>query len=335
MYARRITGAATMISGSVCLFWAHLVYCTRAVELLAEDQCALMQLHRHVKSRKHEVFKACDEVVTVKGYQKPMPAVGYGTAGRSGPELINGTKTYLALGGRLIDTAEAYMNLGDVGVAIRESGIPRKDIWITAKVMVRAKHNFSDVVKTVDEALKELSVDYIDLMLLHGPAGPSIEFFTALLAAKAAGKIRNAGVSNFNQELLEKVISVTGEVPAVNQIEFHPWVHQSTKDLVKWMHRQRIAVTGYDVLGGFGAEWPDAVVALADRYQVSESQLLIRWALDKGVAPLFSSITKEHIEEDLNCSGLQRLSAEDTHYLESSKRPDDWTEYAGNSTMPH
>mmetsp|Transcript_82213 Transcript_82213/g.150427 ORF Transcript_82213/g.150427 Transcript_82213/m.150427 type:complete len:341 (-) Transcript_82213:195-1217(-) len=337
--SRHLAPAATMIFGSVWLLTTHALLPAHGAEVFPEDHCALMQLYHNVRSRTFEPFKACDEVVPVTGSQKPMPAVGFGTCCRDaaiGPPLIESTKIYLASGGRLIDTAESYGNQPDLAVAIQESGIPREDIWITSKVKVREKHNFSDVIKSVDDSLKDLDVDYIDLMLLHGPAEPRTEFFSALLAAKAAGKIRNAGVSNFNQTQLEELVNVTGEAPAVNQIEFHPWVTEWTKDLVKWMHERGIAVTAYDVLGSgsMSTAQSDAVAALAAKYHVTDAQVLIRWALDKGVAPLFGATSQEHIQEDLNCSGLQHLSAEDTVYLESSERPDTWTEFNGE-TVPH
>lgn len=329
-----------MILVSILVVSSHIAHAAQGVEVLPDDHCALMQLHQKVRSRYDEPFIACEEVVPVTGSQKPMPAVGFGTCCREsaiGPPLIQSTKIYLASGGRLIDTAESYANQPDLAVAIRESGIPREEIWITSKVKVRDKHNFSDVIKSVDDSLKDLEVDYVDLMLLHGPREPRTEFFSALLEAKAAGKIRNAGVSNFNQEQIEELVNITGEAPAVNQIEFHPWSTEWTKDFVKWMQGQGIAVTAYDVLGAGALHQAqnDAVAALANKYHVTNSQVLIRWALDRGVAPLFGATSKEHIQEDLNCSGVQRLSAEDTLYLESSERPDNWMEYVTNESVPH
>mmetsp|Transcript_40963 Transcript_40963/g.72031 ORF Transcript_40963/g.72031 Transcript_40963/m.72031 type:complete len:345 (-) Transcript_40963:28-1062(-) len=331
--SRRLTVVAVLLGNSWSFSILLIISSTDAVEEPAGDDCSLMQVQHHrTKAGARELFQACSKVVPVTGSQRPMPALGFGTCcrdGASGQPLIDSTKIWLSSGGRLVDTAEAYENQPDIAVAIRDSGVPREEIWITSKVNTHDKRSRSDVVASIDRSLQELGVDYIDLMLLHDPlgAGPPAELFRGLLEAKKSGRIRNAGVSNYNQTLVEELVSATGEAPAVNQIEFHPWSAQWTKNFVKWMQGRGIAVTAYSVLGGKKVQaQDDAVAALADKYKVTNAQVLVQWALDKGVAPLVGASSQEHIWEDLNCSGLQHLSEVDALYLEISERPENFQE---------
>lgn len=309
----------------------------QAVEVLPEDHCTLMQVKHHVNARARREFIACNETIPVKGSSKPMPAVGFGTCCRNtstGQPIIDSTKIWLASGGRLIDTAQSYNNHQDIAVAIRESGVPREEIWVTDKVRPVDLDNplnvitADDVIQIVDQSLKELELDYVDLMLLHWPndfpPNSNVGLWQGLLNAKKAGKVLNVGVSNYNQADIEELVNATGEAPAVNQIEFQPWSDQSAKDLVNWLQGQGIAVTAYNVLGGaVGNAQGQALDAIAEKYQITNAQVSVRWALEKGVAPLVGATSQEHIQEDLNCS-VPDLSAEDISFLENAEKPPTW-----------
>lgn len=302
------------------------------IALASEDQCSFMQLpHRldAVVREPREAFEACAEVVPVKGSPKPMPAVGFGTCcreGAHGSAIIESAKIYLASGGRLIDTAHRYSNHRELGFAIRTSGLPREDIWVTDKVNPEKVRTRNDVVKAVDEALSELGLDYVDLMLLHWPDGaaPNVELWEGMLMVRRSGRALNVGVSNYDQAQIEELKNATGEAPAVNQIEYHPWVDQETKDLVKWLKEQEIAITAYNVLGNVAKAQADAITAVAMKYKTTNAQVMIRWVLDHGAAPLAGATSRPHIRSDLNCSVPPHLSEADSYFLENSPKPSNW-----------
>lgn len=263
------------------------------------------------------------------GSERPMPANGFGTCCRAaaqGPKLIESAKAFLALGGRHIDTAQRYRNHQDLKVAIRESGVPREELWLTSKVKVPTLKDGETwtlgeegVLKAVKETLSELGVSYIDLMLLHHPA-PTLEERVAewrgLLAAKSAGLARNIGVSNYDQEQIEGLISATGVAPSVNQISYHPRVGEQGHALVRWCQSQGVAITAYASLRNLVGKEKAAQVASAR--QASASAVLLRWALDRGVAVIPGATSAEHIQENfLGTNRLEPLTAEEARMLET------------------
>ncbi|CAJ1420727.1 unnamed protein product [Effrenium voratum] len=234
------------------------------------------------------------EGLRVAGSEKLMPRIGYGTCCRPtsrGEPLIQGVKAYLAAGGRLIDTAQVYGNHLDIAEAIRQSGVPRDELWVTSKVKVQNCYTPKDVVQAVATSLEQLDLSYLDLMLLHGGDGWGIDprrdlrLWRGLQDAQQAGTVHSIGLSNHNQEEIERLISKTGVKPAVNQLEFHPWVPEETKDLVKWCQNTGIVVTAYGSLGGSSNQARGEVVSqVAKKYGKTNAQVLLRWALDQQVA---------------------------------------------------
>lgn len=265
----------------------------------------------------------------VAGSAAPMPAIGFGTCcrkGSKGPVLIEAAKSYLASGGRLIDTAQLYENHKDLAVAIRESGVPRDQLWVTSKVLVTDVKP-KEVVQSVQKSLDELGLEYLDLMLLHGGEGwgispkRDVSFWRGLVDAKSKGLVRSIGVSNHNQQEIERLVTETGVKPAVNQIEFHPWVPAETKGLVKWCQGNDIAVTAYGSLGGtLNKAAGDAVEEVAKRRGVSKAQVLLRWGLNQGVAVIPGSNSAQHIKENLDLASI-KLDAQDARDLEDSEKP--------------
>ena len=272
----------------------------------------------------------------IKGSSKPMPAVGYGTCCREsaqGQPLITSTKAYLAAGGRLIDTAQGYGNHLDIGEAIRQSAVPRDDLWVTSKVRVRACNTAADVVRAVNKSLEQLGLEYLDLMLLHGGDGWGIgperdeALWRGLIETQQSGKVRSIGVSNHNREEIDRLISSTGVTPAVNQLEFHPWVPAETRDLVRWCQGKGIAVTAYGSLGGSqNKARGEAAAKIAEKYGKTSAQVLLRWALDQGVAVIPGASSEEHIREDLDLTGFA-LTSEDAKLLESVEAPTNFTRW--------
>jgi diketogulonate reductase-like aldo/keto reductase len=257
---------------------------------------------------------------------KAMPLVGFGTCCRAtskGDALIKSAETYLAEGGRLIDTADAYQNHKDLAVAIRDSGVPREDIWVTSKLW--RENSPEEAEKRVDITLQELGLQYVDLMLNHGPVNSSVNEarWRGLIAAKKAGKARNIGVSNFNVEQLEALEAAGLERPSVNQIMFHPWVSADLKATAKYCKQKGIVVTAYFSLGGAAKNnekerGGPSVTAVAKKHGVSNTQVLLRWALDQDIAVIPGATSKEHIQENLNLPDFH-LDHDDFELIEKSK----------------
>lgn len=279
--------------------------------------------------------KAETPALKVAGSSKAMPAIGYGTCcrpGARGEELVEGVKAYLSAGGRLIDTAQIYGNHEDIAEAIQQSGVDREQLWVTSKVRVQSCNSPEDVVKAVDSSLQQLDIGYLDLMLLHGGDGWGISpdrdeaLWRGLIAAQKAGKVRSIGVSNHNREEVERLIAKTKVVPAVNQLEFHPWVPSETRDLVRWCQEKGMVVTAYGSLGGSRNKAQGEVVSqVANNYGKTNAQVLLRWALDQGVAVIPGTNSAEHIREDLDLNF--RLDAKDVQLIESSSAPEYFTRW--------
>lgn len=259
-----------------------------------------------------------------------MPALGYGTCCResaSGNAILESTKLYLASGGRLIDTAQLYGNHREIGLAIRESKVPRDQIWVTSKVNPEDSRTEEQALAAVDKSLQELGLSYLDLMLIHGAGGWGLTddwdlaIWKGLISAQRAGKVRSIGVSNHNRQEIEALRAKTGVLPALNQLEYHPWVPPETKELVSWCLSQGIAVTAYGSLGGAGAKVRDEAVVtkMAKRLGVSKAKVLLRWALDQGVAVIPGATSEEHIKDNLNLMDFH-LTPRDKEELESSER---------------
>lgn len=275
-------------------------------------------------------------VIPIEGSAKPMPAIGFGTCCRkdvTGPPIVQAAKAYLANGGRLIDTAQLYENHKDLAVAIKESGVPRSDLWVTSKVLVCGSPKYcaqssEQVVRAVDKSKRELGLEYIDLMLLHGAEGwgvgpqQDVDLWKGLIEAKRSGLVTNIGVSNHNRAEIERLVAATGVKPAVNQIEFHPWVPSETMELARWCKGQGIAVTAYGSLGGAGNKAQgDSVDKIARKHGVSKAQVLLRWALNKGVAVIPGSNNEKHIKENLMLTDIV-LDENDAAALENAEKPD-------------
>ena len=279
---------------------------------------------------------------------RPMPAVGFGTCCRksaSGPALIASTKEYLMQGGRAIDTAQLYNNSRELGQAIRESGVPRADIWVTSKVNTRPDRNaVTDRVgalASVRGALQELGTSYIDLMLVHGAWKQTPEqraaVWRGLIDAKREGLALHLGVSNYDAEQIELLGQATGTWPVANELEYHPWSSNRTRELVRWCQRRGIQVIAYGSLGG--SSCPDLQVfrlgrracpanrqdamqsgvrSLSSKYGVSTAQVLLRWALDQGVAVIPGATSAPHIRDNLQLKDFH-LSEADRELLAAEK----------------
>lgn len=202
-------------------------------------------------------------------------------------------------GYRSIDTAEGYQNEEGVGAAIQSAGVPRDELFITSKLR-NGGHQRDLALKSFDETMEKLGLQQLDLFLIHWPI-PSqdkyLEAWKVLVELKQQGRIASIGVSNFNQDHLERIIGETGEVPVVNQIELHPRFQQ--RDKREFHQHNNIHIESWSPLGS-GRMLDDATVgAIAKKHGKSIAQVIIRWHLQEGLIVIPKSIRKERMEENI------------------------------------
>jgi 2,5-diketo-D-gluconate reductase A len=205
----------------------------------------------------------------------------------------------LRAGYRSIDTAEGYQNEAGVGQAVRDSGVPRREIYLTSKLR-NAAHRRDDALREFDETMRQLGIEQLDLFLIHWPV-PSrdhyVEAWKTLIELRDAGRIRSIGVSNFNLDHLERIIGETGVTPAVNQIELHPRFQQRDKRAFHKKHK--IAIESWSPLGSGSLIDNPAIGAIAKKHGRSPAQVMIRWHLDEGLIVIPKSVTPARIRENI------------------------------------
>jgi 2,5-diketo-D-gluconate reductase A len=205
----------------------------------------------------------------------------------------------LRAGYRSIDTAEGYQNEAGVGQAVRDSGVPRREIFLTSKLR-NAAHRRDDALREFDETMRQLGIEQLDLFLIHWPV-PSrdhyVEAWKTLIELRDAGRIRSIGVSNFNLDHLERIIGETGVTPAVNQIELHPRFQQRDKRAFHKKHK--IAIESWSPLGSGSLIDNPAIGAIAKKHGRSPAQVMIRWHLDEGLIVIPKSVTPARIRENI------------------------------------
>lgn len=229
------------------------------------------------------------------GYE--MPIYGLGTYSLHDEECKNSVTAALNSGVRLIDTAHAYGNEAEIGEAIRDSGIPREEIFVITKLY---PDQFSDPDAAIEEALAKLNIGYIDMMLLHHPGDGDVEAYHAMENAVAEGKIHSIGLSNWYVEELEEFLPQITITPALVQNEIHPYYQEN--DVIPYIQEQGIVVQGWYPLGGRGHTEEllnDPVISeIAKAHGKSSAQIILRWNLQKGVVVIPGSSNPDHIQEN-------------------------------------
>jgi diketogulonate reductase-like aldo/keto reductase len=244
-----------------------------------------------------------------------MPVFGLGTY-----QMQNGRETYqavlyaLQVGYRLIDTAKMYENEKDVGEALIKSGIPREEVFITTKLW-NSNHGYQSTIDAYNRSLKALGFSYIDLYLIHWPVGGlRNETWKAMEYLLKAGKCRAIGVSNYTISHLEELLENSSTVPAVNQVEFSPYLYQ--KDLLEFCHSYNIQLEAYSPLTKGHKLNDPKLMAIASKYSKTSAQILIRWALQHQVVVIPKSSRKERIRENSEVFDFS-ISTEDMKVLDS------------------
>lgn len=250
-----------------------------------------------------------------------IPAIGFGTFQIPPEETQRAVETALELGYRHIDTAAAYYNEAGVGAALRASGLKREDVFITTKLR-NVDHGRDATRRALENSLKELGLDYVDLYLVHWPV-PSrnlyVEAYQAVVDAAGEGLVKSPGVSNFLREHLDRVIEEVGVVPAANQIEMHPGFSQA--QLREYSRDKGMVTEAYSPLGQ-GKDLANPVITeIATRVDATPAQVVIAWHLHHGNVILPKSVTPSRVEENLAAASLS-LSAEDIAAIDALSTPE-------------
>ena len=246
-------------------------------------------------------------VLLYSGYE--MPIVGLGTYSLSDEECQTSISALLEAGGRLIDTAYMYHNEAAVGQAIRESGVPREEIFVITKLY---PSQFRNAAQAIDQALERMGLDYIDMMLLHHPGTGDVEAYHAMEQAVADGKLRSIGLSNWYVEELEEFLPQVTITPALIQNEIHPYYQEN--DVIPYIQELGIVVQGWYPFGGRGYTGEmlgnETISAIAADHGVTSAQVILRWNLQKGVVVIPGSSDPDHIRENLDVFGFALTQGE-------------------------
>ena len=237
-----------------------------------------------------------------------MPWLGFGTFKvPDGKVVEEAVKEALRLGYRHIDTAAIYKNEEGVGQAIKDSGVPREEIFLVSKVW-NTDQGYESTLKAFETSLKKLQTDYLDLYLIHWPKTLNKETWKALEKLYKQGRVKAIGVSNFKLHHLEELLEDAEIIPMVNQVEFHPQFPQTEIMEICKKHNIQLEAWG-PLMQGKIFEIP-LMKELAEKYNKTISQIALRWDLQMGIVTIPKSITPERIKENMNIFDFE-ISKED------------------------
>jgi diketogulonate reductase-like aldo/keto reductase len=229
--------------------------------------------------------------VLADGNEIPMLGLGVWQV-PNGPACVNAVRWALEVGYRHIDTAQAYGNEESVGRALRESGVPREEVFLTTKFYPARK----DPVTAAERSLRRLGIDQVDLYIIHWPKGGPTWAWSGMERARELGHTRSIGVSNFDVGELEQVIEAGDTRPVVNQVQFSPFEYR--RGLLEGCEEQGIALEAYSPLGTGRHLSNDAVRRIAARQGRTSAQVLLRWCVQRAIPVIPKSTHRERIEEN-------------------------------------
>jgi diketogulonate reductase-like aldo/keto reductase len=234
-----------------------------------------------------------------------FPELGLGSYNLTGPEGVDAIVSAIGTGYRLLDTAVNYENEREVGEAVQRSGVDRDELLVATKIPGR-DHGYDEAVGSVHGSLERLALDRIDLLLIHWP-NPSVDKYVdtwrAMIALREQGLVRTIGVSNFTTAMLTRLIDETGVVPAVNQVELHPYFPQA--DLRTFHQTNNIRTESWSPLARRSELLSEQVVQeIADRHGVTPTQVVLRWHVQLGSTPIPKSADASRQRENADVFGF-------------------------------
>ena len=262
-----------------------------------------------------------------------IPKLALGTWFISDEDVVQAVKDAAEIGYRHIDTAQAYENESGVGEGIRTCGVKREDMFVTTKLAAEVK-SYKEAVSSIDESLKKLGLDYIDMMIIHSPK-PWVEFhendpyfegnreaWRALEEAYKSGKLRAIGLSNFEKADIDNILESCSVKPMVNQILAH--ISNTPKELIQYTQEKDILVEAYSPVAHGELMKNQDVVKMAEKYSVSVPQLSIRYVLQLGLLPLPKTANPVHMKNNADVDFL--ISEEDMGFLTNMEQIKDYGE---------
>jgi diketogulonate reductase-like aldo/keto reductase len=242
-----------------------------------------------------------------------MPALGLGVFLSLPEQTAGAVEVAIANGYRLVDTAAAYRNERQVGEGVRRSGIDRSEIFVTTKLWI-TDYGYASALRACEASLRSLGFDYVDLYLLHWPVpsnfDATVDAYRAAEKLLADGRARAIGVSNFSPKHLQELVDRTDIVPAVNQVELHPFFIQ--RDVRDADRRHGVATQSWSPIGGIYGRRPGAapagvksplehpvILGLAQRHGKTPAQIVLRWHVDHGLSAIPKSVRPERIAENV------------------------------------
>jgi len=267
-----------------------------------------------------------------------IPKLGLGTWFISDTDVVQAVKDAAKIGYRHIDTAQAYQNERGVGDGIRTCGVKREEIFVTTKLAAEVK-SYKEAVASIDNSLKTLGLDYIDMMIIHSPKPwrkfhgedhyfeGNREAWRALEEAYQAGKLRAIGLSNFEKADLDNILESSSVKPMVNQILAH--ISNTPKELIQYTQDQGILVEAHSPIAHGELMKNQEVLKTAEKYGVTVPQLSIRYVLQLGLLPLPKTANREHMKENAEVEFV--ISEED---MDSLKNVEQIADYGQASVFP-
>lgn len=249
------------------------------------------------------------EYVTLNNGLK-MPAVGFGVFQITDHnECVRVVLDAIESGYRLIDTAQSYGNEEAVGEAIAKISVPREELFITTKVWIY-HYGYEETKASIEESLKKMNLDYIDLVLLHQPFKDYHSAYKALVDLYKEGKIKAIGVSNFYPDRLVDLCLDTDVIPAVNQVEVNPFHQQDLALQYNKKYGVQLEAWAPFAEGKNGIFTNETLMEIGKKYHKSVGQVILRWLVQRGIVPLAKTVRKERMEENINIFDFE-LSQED------------------------
>jgi len=257
----------------------------------------------------------------VKANGADIPALGFGTFRMPGEDVLRIVPKAFEVGFRHIDTAQIYGNEAEVGSAIAGSSVSRHDIFLTTKVWVD-KFRHDDFIASVEESLKKLKTDYVDLLLLHWPKMevPLAEQIGALNEVRKAGKVRHIGVSNYSTRLMADAVALSDAPIVTNQIEVHPYIDQSK--VISAAKETGMSITSYYAMADGKVFEDDVLKELGAKYGKSVAQIVLRWVIQQdGLIALSKTVGEKRVVENFDIFDFE-ISTADMQAISALARPD-------------